>query len=182
MDFSKIKIAIVNDQMYSLGGGDRFFESVYNIFPNAQLFSLFFDVTKYPHITRKINSIVPFNWFTKFLYRTPVLNWFFTRVLNVLAPFLYETINLIDYDLVITMTAKSAKGVITGLDTCHISIINTPSRFDWDKDESIKDNKVGFGLGLMSYIISTFFRTWDFQTTQRADYILTISKYIAAKN
>lgn len=180
-ELSRLKVAIVNDQMYSLGGGDRFFESIFNIFPQADLYSLYIDKRKYSHITREIKSIIPYNPITKFFYKTPVFNWFFTRVVNVLAPFIYETVDFTAYDVVITLTAKSAKGVITGLDTCHISIINTPSRFDWDKDESIRDNKVGFGLGFMSNIISTFFRTWDFQTTQRADYILTISKYIASK-
>lgn len=98
-----------------------------------------------------------------------------------MAPVLYESIDLTSYDVVITLSARSAKGVITGLNTFQISIINTPPRFEWDKDESIRDNKVGFGLGMLSNFISTLYRIWDKQVADRADTVIAVSNFIAAK-
>jgi glycosyltransferase involved in cell wall biosynthesis len=174
--------------MYSPGGGDRLMESVLATFPQAEIFTVFIDSKKYPQFdslnkenSKNIHSIVSEQSFSIIFYKIPLTRWLFTRIINVLSPVLYETLDLTKFDLVISISARSAKGIITGIDTCHISIITTPPRFEWDKEEVILENKTGFGLGVISKFISTFFRIWDREAFIRADYVIAISKYIQTK-
>jgi glycosyltransferase involved in cell wall biosynthesis len=181
MDLSKLRIAIVTDQMYSRGGADRLMESIWKGLPQSDVYATYFNSSKYPEFSGRIHSILKESFIIKLLFKYKLTNWFATRTLNVLTPVLVETLDLSKYDLAISISARAAKGIITGLDTCHISIINTPPRFEWDKDESIKENKAGWGFGALSYFISTFFRIWDRQAFDRADYIISISKFISLK-
>ncbi len=173
MKFDKnISVAIATDYMNSFGGADRVLQSLLRIFPNADVYTTQINYENYPWLKNKVyTSFLQNFFFRKIIYRT----------ISVLAPFAFESFDLRNYDLVISISAGPAKGVITSTNTKHISIICTPPRHQWDGDMNIRASifKIIYSLG--SFIVSTFLRIWDIVAISRVDHIISISKYIQSK-
>lgn len=168
-------VALVTDSITQFGGGDRVLESLMKVFPEATIFTSFFNADAYPEIFKK-RKIVPFlrssNPISRFISGS-------ARQFSFLYPYFFEQIDLREYDLVISFTAASAKGVITTLNTKHVSIIFTPPHFQFGNHRNLRGFK---GEKLINQFITPitdqFLRIWDYNAAQRPDLIITISKYI----
>src|SRR3989304_734765 len=98
-------VALVTDSMTQFGGADRVLESLIKVFPNAKVFTSFFDPGAYPESFKKYKI-------TTFLDRNNHFSKLLTgisRQLNFLHPYFFEKFNLEGYDLVISFTAGPAK-------------------------------------------------------------------------
>lgn len=166
------KVAIVADQMTSFGGSDREMFSMLKLFPNADIYTIAFDSSKYLSIKQKV--------YTSFVQRIPKPKSFY-RHLKILTPWAYESFDLREYDLVISISAGPARGVITGIYQPHIAMVMTPPRSLWDNELNVRASRLKSIYKPISTILNTYMRIWDLSISKRVDYWTANSKYIAQK-
>ena len=168
------RVAIVADQMVAFGGADREMYSILKLLPHSDIFTITFYKEKYPDLKNTV--------YTSFAQKiSNVLPRSFSRHLKILTPFAYENLDLDGYDLVLSISAGPAKGIITGLDQPHVAIVMTPPRSLWDKELNVRGSRLKFIYKPLSQIINTYMRVWDWSISRRVDYWTANSKYIAKK-
>ena len=168
----KIKIALVSDFLMELGGAERVFFELADIFPQADLYTLLYDkgLTDKFLKGRNINASI--------LNKLP---FFLKNKKHIFLPFYPSFIEGFDfskYDLVISSSSIFSKGVITQPQTTHISYIHAVSRFLWEDRISylLKRFKFNPFLPALKYILHRL-RIWDFISSKRVDVFVANSFY-----
>jgi len=153
-----MKIAIVNDYLASYGGAEKTFKVLSDIFPDAEIYTLFYtkDIKQklFPH------QIIH----TSFLQKFP---GFFRKHYRLLLPFLpiaAETLDFREFDVVISASHSFVKGIITRPKTTHICYCYSPTRYLWDKSRR--------------NILLHYFRVWDRQASERVDEFIACSETV----
>lgn len=164
------KIALVHDFLLSMGGAERVLQELSLLYPAAPIYTLLADeklIQKYfpERIVRQ-----------SFLQKFPR---FFQKRYKWLLPFYpvaVESLNLRDYDLIISSSGAWTKGIVTRLHTTHIAYIHSPMRYAWDSHEeyleTLKKKGNIFLRGVLSYL-----RVWDFEAAQRPEILVANSLY-----
>jgi len=94
----------------------------------------------------------------------------------------YESLDLREFDLVISSSHAFAKGVLTKVNTLHLSYIHTPTRYLWDLNQEYSQNYAGGWLkSLLMPVALHYLRTWDFQAAQRPDALIANSQFVARR-
>ncbi len=119
-----MKIALVHDYLTQRGGAERVFELLCHYFPQGDIFTSVYDRDNTIDLgNRKVN--------TTFLQYLPGS----TKYFRLLAPLYYSafrSLDLRDYDLVISSTSSFAKAVRTRKSAKHICFCHNVTRFLWD--------------------------------------------------
>ncbi len=152
------KIAIIHEYLTSYGGAEKTFKALADIFEDAELYALFYD----PKIKKQLFPIRRVN--TSFLQKFPK---FLKKRYQLLLPFLpiaTETIDLRDFDIVISASHSFIKGIITRPKTIHICYCFSPTRYLWDKSRK--------------NILLHYFRVWDRQASERVDHFIACSEAV----
>lgn len=179
-----MKIALVHDQLYEFGGAERVFLLLTDIFPKADIYTAFVDKKKLdihaPKLTnRKINS--------SFVGKIPFIEKIYSP-LRFLAPRIWESFDFSGYDLVISSSGwYMCKGVSTSSKKIigtrlgvnkkpiHISYIHHPPRYLYGYETALNWKKHWL-IRVYGTIINHFLRIWDFESSQRPDYLIANSK------
>ncbi len=171
-EISSLKVALVTDSMIAKGGSDRNIDSLLKIFPKADIYTAIFNEENYKDLENEV--------YTTFLQKP-----FYRKILknhhNILTPWAFEMLDLRQYDLVLSVSAGSAKGVITTMEQLHICYLLTPPRTYWDKERSFRSSNLRFLINLISPFFANFYRMWDYAAAQRIDEIVVISEFIQKK-
>lgn len=165
-----IKVALAHDFLTQYGGAEKVLESLCKIFPEAPIYTLIYDKEKMhgKFYDRKIH--------TSFLQKFPKFLRNRKRYLLPFMPTAPETFDLRDFDLVISSSGAWSKGIITRLNTKHISYIHSPARFLWDyREDYFKDIKKKIGFCKRMFL--NYLRIWDYQAAHRPDILIANSKY-----
>jgi glycosyltransferase involved in cell wall biosynthesis len=168
------KVAIVADQMNGFGGADREMISMLKLFPNAEIFTITFNKKVYPQITNVVHTSFLQKWLN-------ILPKSLSRHLKVFTPWAYESFNFDGFDLIISISAGPAKGIIPGVDQPHIAMTMTPPRSLWDKESNFRGLKLNKLYTMISETINVFMRIWDINIAKRVSYWTANSKYIQQK-
>ncbi|HEY9771529.1 MAG TPA: glycosyltransferase [Coleofasciculaceae cyanobacterium] len=119
-----MKIALVHDYLTQRGGAERVFELLCSYFPQADIFTSVYNPDNTISLgNRQVNT-------TALQYLPGA-----TRYFRLFAPLYYpmfRTIDLGDYDLVISSTSSFAKAVRTKASATHICFCHNVTRFLWD--------------------------------------------------
>ena len=166
-----LKIAVGHDDLtVPYAGGDKIFAAIAEIFPQADIFtSMITDQWRRRLSGRQIIST--------FMQKIP-LKRKLQKALFLLYPIAFESIDLSDYDLVISSSSRFGHGVITKPETTHICYMHSPGRMFWEPERYFQDSpKLGKILSpLLSYL-----RLWDYTAAQRVDQFIANSENIARK-
>jgi glycosyltransferase involved in cell wall biosynthesis len=167
-----MKVAIVHDQLREFGGAERVLVTLKKIYPQAEVFTTTFDLNSLGiHKELIRNWKVNVSWFGKI----PFLNRFYSPF-RFLTPLIWESFNFDKYDLVISSSGSwMSKGIKTNKPTIHISYIHHPPRYLYGYETAIEWQKY-FLIKIYGYIVNHFLRIWDFQSTQRPDYLIANSE------
>ncbi len=170
-----MKIAIVHDWLTGMRGGEHVLEALCSIFPEADIFTLF-------HFPGSVSGeIENHRIHTSFLQRVPGIKRFH-RYFLPLFPSAVESFDLSGYDLVISSSHCVAKGVITPINSIHISYIFTPMRYAWDlTEEYFGRGKVPVAGKRIVSLLLNYLRMWDITSMLRCDHIITISQFVAKR-
>lgn len=159
-----MKVALVYDRVNKWGGAERVLLALHKIFPNAPLYTSVYSEEK--------NSWAKdFEIKTSFLQSAKSLRKY-NEFLALFMPLAFERFSFDDYDLVISVTSESAKGIITREGTMHICYCLTPTRYLWSGfDDYFKNNILRFlAKGSVGYL-----RNWDRIASKRPDHMIAIS-------
>jgi len=153
-----MKIAIIHDYLVSYGGAEKVFKVLADIFPEAEIYTLFYDqkIKKqfFPERIVHTSFLQKFPLFLRKNYR-----WFLP-----LLPIAAETLDFREFDVVISATHSWVKGIITRPKTLHICYCYSPTRYLWDKARK-------------NFLLH-YFRVWDRQASERVDQFIAISKTV----
>lgn len=173
-----LRVAVVHDWFLNIRGAERVVECILELYPQADVYTLFYDskaVSKYLPILE--NHKV----YTSWLNKIPFIKKFY-KYTYFLWPMSVEIFDLREYDLVISSSACASKGVITGVDTPHISYMHTPMRYAWDQtfDYFNPDNFSWWKRIFISLFIH-YIRIWDVTSTDRVDHIIANSEFVGRR-
>lgn len=166
-----MKVALVHEYLIQFGGAERMLSLLCRMFPNAPIYTLFYDkeATRGVFEGRTIR--------TSFLDKAFVRknHWMFTPWM----PLAVEKFDFSGYDLVISLSASFAKGIITKTDTHHLCICLTPPRFLWDRSQQFVDSFTAPRIGKSPVpFLSTYLRIWDYEASLRPDTLVSISEFV----
>lgn len=171
------RVAIVCDWIKDWGGAELVLEQFLEIFPRADIFSsVFFQEGNPLFEKRKIT--------TSFIQNIPILNKSHKLALT-LRPQAFESLDLSEYDIVISSSSAESKGVITKPETLHICYCHTPTRYFWSHfHEYMRMTEFGILNPLAKWLMPKIIhklRIWDFAAAQRPDYFIANSQNTAGR-
>ncbi len=183
MEFDNYKIALVHDWYLSssIGGAEKVTFKIDELlsenFSTPDLFAITENITKH-----KINFFKGRKINTSFIQKIPLAKDKIQRFLPLI-PFAIEQIDFRDYDLIISSSHLSAKGILTCPDQLHISYIHTPMRYAWDQMNTYvnKSNFKKLGLEIPLRYLLFKLRGWDFVSGHRPDLLIANSKFTARR-
>jgi len=176
-----MKVALVTDIMTFPGGAERLMMSMLKLYPDADIYTSAFLPQNYWPIKNKVYSGFKVGVLGKLLYKTRFGTRLLNSIITFFSPVIFDKFDLQKYDLVISFTARSAKGVISAPYATHINYILTPPRFEWDNDFS---ERIFRKRGINKYLspfVADMYRIWDYYAVRRADIVVSLSKFIAEK-
>lgn len=175
--FSGIRTALVHDWLQTLGGSERVLSQFLRLFSKADVYTLVDFMGGEDRALVGANRIT-----TSFLQRLPAANRGFRRYLPLM-PFAIEQFDLSEYDVVVSSSHAVAKGVLTGPDQLHVSYVHSPMRYAWDLQHQYL-HQSGLDRGAASWLVRAvlhYLRTWDVASSQRVDWFIANSKFIARR-
>lgn len=159
-----MKVALVYDRVNKWGGAERVLLDLKRIFPDAVLFTSVYNSKKAPWAKK-------FRVISSFLQKIPFANTNH-EFLAPLMPLAFESFSFDEYDLVISVTSESAKGIITKPETKHICYCLTPTRYLWSGYDEYFKNPL---LRVVSLPFVSYLRKWDKIAASRPDHFIAIS-------
>lgn len=166
-----MRIAIAHHWFVSRGGGERVAETLANIFPEADLFSLVVDKRTLP------SSLSHRHIRTSVLQRIPKAKKIHRHLLPFY-PFAVEQLDLTKYDLVISSDSGPIKGVLTNPQAVHLCYCHSPMRYLWDGYHAYISSMPGLASAAFS-LAAHYVRNWDYIAAQRVDHFIANSNYVA---
>jgi glycosyltransferase involved in cell wall biosynthesis len=173
-----MKKALVHDWFYTNGGAEKVVHSIGNIWGKIDYFSLidFLDKKDRNFILKGKTAT------TTYIQKFPTAKKNHRKFLQFF-PKAIESFNLNDYDVVISSSSSIAKGVLTNQNQLHICYCHSPMRYAWNLyHEYLEDKNLTTGLkGWYAKYILHKLRVWDVISTNRVDYFVANSNYIAQR-
>jgi len=169
------KVALVHDWLNGMRGGEKCFEVLCELFPEADIFTLIHDKGK---LSRTIESM---RIRTSFIQNMPFGLKKYRHYLP-LFPLAIEQLDFSGYDLIISSSHCVAKGVKHDDSVYHISYIYTPMRYVWDQFETyFRQPRTSWPVRIGAELMRPYLRHWDRNSSKRVDTFLCISHNIRRK-
>ena len=162
-----MKVALVHDWLTGMRGGERVLEAFCELFPDAEIFTLFYFKGSVSALieSHKIN--------TSFLQGLAHRKWY--RYLLPFMPSAIESLNVKDFDLVISLSHCVAKGIRPAQNACHICYCLTPMRYIWDRQEDYFAKKA---TQFPFSFINSKLRKWDELSSFHVHHFIAISQFV----
>ncbi len=172
-----MRVAIVHDWLYVVGGAERVLEQLLRIYPGADVFALFDFL---PEADRARLGYAHAQ--TSFIQRMPFARTRHRSYLPLM-PLAIEQFDLSAYDLIISSSYAVAKGVLTGPDQLHVSYVHSPMRYAWDMQHTyLRESGCEAGMkSLLARLILHRMRVWDFRTAAGPNAIVANSAFVARR-
>jgi len=155
----------------SFGGAERVIQILHDQFPYAIWYT--------SHIDRSsVSWTNGWDIRTSFIQKLPL--WFRRRRLLclLLLPLAFESFDMSEYDVVVSITSAFAKAIVTRTKTRHICYLLTPPRWLYN------DQKPIFNFQLFRWLeskVRTYLKRWDYISAQRVDEFVSISQEVAKR-
>lgn len=172
-----MSIAIIHEWLNVYGGSERLLAEILHLYPQAQLHAL---------IHNKENLIgTPLEGQhvkTSFMQKIPRVEHLY-RGLLPLMPFAIESMDVRKFPVVLSISHAVAHGVKTTREQIHISYVCTPMRYAWHlQDDYLHLHHLDKPIiGSAARLTLSLLRRWDRRSASRADHLLAISQWTAAR-
>lgn len=171
MASKKQRVALIHDYLREYGGAERVLEELHALYPQAPVYVSFVDKKAMGQPWQRFA-----NWDLRqtWLAKIPLIKKIFSP-LRVLADRAFMSLDLSDYDLVISSSNMYEAKAVQVPNGKHVCYCHTPPRAlygystmtNWKKNSLIK---------LGGTLINHYMRVIDFQHAQRVDYFIANSK------
>jgi glycosyltransferase involved in cell wall biosynthesis len=170
-NITKIKVALVHDQLTEFGGAERVLIALKKIFPQADIYTSVFNLSSLKPFDKIIKDwSIHTSWFDKI----PIVRNYYSPF-RFLTPLIWESFDFSNYDLVISSSGSwMSKGIKVKKPTIHISYIHHPPRYLYGYETAIEWQKY-LPIRIYAYFVNHFLRLWDFQSSQKPDYLIANS-------
>jgi glycosyltransferase involved in cell wall biosynthesis len=171
-----LTVALVHDWLTGMRGGEKVLEALCEIYPDADLFTLFrIPGSTSPAIER--HRIV-----TSFVQHLPMAERHYRRYLPIF-PLAIAQLDLSGHDFVISSSHCAAKAVVAPKGVRHLCYCHSPMRYAWDQFEAyFGPERVGALASRWIYRpILTRLARWDASTAQRVDRFVANSQHVAGR-
>jgi glycosyltransferase involved in cell wall biosynthesis len=169
-----LKVAILHPWFLTRGGSEKVVDVLAGMYPEADIYTLFLDPEQLSPVLRG-RRVIP-----TMLNRIPFASSKLHRHLMPLYPWAIESLDLRDYDLVISSCGPAMMGAAIREDATHISYCHTPQRSWWDLYPEHQHRQRGVFRHMFTFG-ATWVRAWEFAAMQRVDHVVSNSNYIAAR-
>jgi glycosyltransferase involved in cell wall biosynthesis len=169
-----MRIALVHDYLLEAGGAERVLRVLVDMYPKAPIYTA---LTKNGTARAMFadRKIVESGW--SWLLKIGRAYSYF----RFLLPWVWKSIDLTDYDLVITScSGYIARGFNVRKDAQVIAYCHTPPRWLYGYDTPTGAHTKWWGKAFM-WIVGPFVRYFDFQSAQRVDTWIANSKEVAKR-
>ncbi len=168
----KLKVALVHDYINEYGGAERVLRQLCEMFPDAPIYTAF----------RVEGSTADKEFKDREIHQSwlaPLLKiWRLYSPLRFLIPFIWGSINLSSYDLVITSASwYVTRGFKVGPNTKVICYCHTPPRWLYGYEMSVGFTKY-WPVKIYAAIVGHLIRMYDFIVSQNIDYWIANSKNV----
>lgn len=158
-----MRVALVYDHLNKIGGAEVVLVELSKLFPEADWYTSVWEPRLAPFSK---NWKVRTSWLNKIPFLRSRHEW-----IPFLMPFIFESYDLSDYDLVISVGSAESKGIITRPGTTHINYCLTPTRYLYShKDEYLTNSLYRW--------IAKYLRKWDLVAGTRPDQMIAISTQV----
>ncbi|KKU69702.1 MAG: Glycosyl transferase group 1 [Candidatus Amesbacteria bacterium GW2011_GWA1_47_20] len=163
-----MRVALVHDYLNEYGGAERVLEALAEMWPEAPIYTAF-AVPNSSAVKAFGGKKIITSWFQNI----PLYNKLYSP-LRFFIPWIWESFNLSEYDLVIT----SASWYITkGLGKKEICYCHTPPRWLYGYETSIAWKKY-WPVRIYATIVGHFLRMYDFSQAQKVGVFVANSKNV----
>jgi glycosyltransferase involved in cell wall biosynthesis len=156
------RVALVHDFLLDLRGAERVFLEMCELWPNAPIYTAVYDEegTEGRFAHRDVRA--------SFLQRLrPSARTF--RALLPLYPAAIESVDLSDFDLVVSSSSAWAHAVICDEHTVHVDYCHNPFRYAWnDRDRTLAARRDPVSRAVLRSLFHRW-RQWDWIAAQRVD-------------
>ncbi len=167
-----MRVALVHYWLVGMRGGERVLESLCELYPEADIFTLVLDPSA-------ISSRIARHRIKTSFLQTIGGRRHYRRMLPLM-PFALESLDLTPYDLVISSEAGPAKGIVPRPDALHICYCHSPMRYIWDlQPEYMRES--GWMTRAMLSLSGPVLRHWDVTTAARVDHFIANSRFVARR-
>ena len=173
MESKKLRVALVCDWLTNVGGAERVLKELSDMFPTAPIYTS-------QYTPKKIN------WFDDRDVRVGWLEIFpssFRRLLGPLRQLYFNSLNLKDYDLIISVTGAEAKSIKKKGNAIHLCYCHIPTQYYWGMyDDYLKNPGFGIFDPLARFFLKVLIKplkSADLKASARPDRFITISTYSA---
>lgn len=170
-----MRVALVHDYLREYGGAERVLEVLHEMFPEAPIYTAYLNLKGLGPHAKDFKS---WNIKTSWVQHLPFANKLISP-LRILAPSIFESFDLTDYDLIISSSSTYfANAVITSPEALHINYIHTPPRYLYGYATSYNYKK-HWWTRIAGEIANHFLRLADFEIAQRPDILVANSQNVA---
>lgn len=167
-----MKIALVHDQLQEFGGAERVLVALKEIFPQADVYTSFYNPRTLGVHREKFND---WRIFTSWADKIPFLKRMYSP-LRFMTPLIWEGFDFSGYDLVISSSGSyMSKGVVTRPETVHICYLHHPPRYLYYYETAIEWQKYRL-IKIYGNLINHNLRLWDYLSSQRVDFFIANSE------
>lgn len=167
-----MRVAIVQDWLIVNGGAEKVLAQLVALYPYADIFALI-DFLKPDDRQQIVQGKYAT---TSYFQKIPFAKHFY-RYFLPLFPHAIESLDLSNYDLIISSSYAVAKGVKKHKNQMHICYCHSPIRYAWDLEDTYLHDVNVLKKWLAKYTLA-YIRKWDLKTLNSVDYFIANSKYI----
>lgn len=166
-----MKVAIIHYWFITRRGGEKVVESILKLFPDADIYTLFYDEDKYG------NYLEGHKIYTS-KYNIPFLRKHYQKIFP-LYPRAIKSLELQEeYDLIISSESGPAKGIAIANKAKHICYIHSPMRYCWGFTEDYLNSMNSILRPLAKYFFKKL-KEWDKTTINNVDLYVANSINVA---
>ncbi len=165
-----MKVALVHEWLTNLAGSERVLLALSRLFPQAPIYTSTFRPRRLPDEFRRLDIR------TTFVDRLPLPH----QALLPLLPYAFESLDLREYDLVVTSSHACAKGVLTRADALHVAYCHTPIRYAWDLYHDYQGSLPAIARPASAWLLHRL-RLWDLAASSRVDRFVANSRTVATR-
>lgn len=156
-----MKVALVHDWTIHMRGGEKVLESFAELYPNATLYTLFYDKVKLSAPLQKI-KVKP-----SFLHYLPGIKKYYRWLLPIL-PLVIRLMRVKDADVVLSSSHCVAKAIRIPKKAKHFCYCHTPMRYIWGYEEEYFGKFPSFARPFIGLILK-WVRFWDLRGNRYVD-------------
>jgi hypothetical protein len=179
--FNHMKVALVHDYLIQAGGAERVLRVLSDLYPEAPIYTAFVK----PGTAQAMFRDPPNGEASRTIHQSPWA-WFlkigrFYSYFRFLLPWVWKSVDLTDYDLVVTScSGYVARGFRVRDDAKIIAYCHTPPRWLYGYDTPTGAASTWWGRAFM-WVVGPFVRSFDYTSAQRVDTWIANSQEVARR-